>query len=82
MSAQTPQKEACPHMTCEEVNALIFERDHYKALCEELREALEAAANAFGLQMLRDRGDKELLEGWHNLQRQARAALKKAHKDI
>lgn len=31
----------CPHMTCEEINHLIFERDRLAALNKELAEALE-----------------------------------------
>jgi hypothetical protein len=57
-------------------------RDHYKALCEELREAVESAQIAFHFQAIRDAQDAKMCAGWVLLQDQMSAALKKAQKDI
>jgi hypothetical protein len=61
---------------------LEAERDHYKALCEELRKAVESAQIAFHFQAIRDAQDAKMCAGWVLLQDQMSAALKKAQKDI
>jgi hypothetical protein len=60
--------------------ALEAERDRLRSLVGELVGILEADANAFALQALRDASDSAMVEGWHKLMRQARAALEKARK--
>jgi hypothetical protein len=77
MSAQTPQTE---EIRREAVEIIIAQRDHYKALCEELREAVESAQIAFHFQAIRDAQDAKMCAGWVLLQDQMSAALKKAEK--
>jgi hypothetical protein len=85
MSAQTPQTDNKAYTPFEDdanpqvVNAefartLEAERDHYKALCEELREALEDAADALYNPFEPDNQSLAYKKVY--------AALKKAQKDI
>jgi Flp pilus assembly protein CpaB len=67
---------------CEHSRTLEADRDHYKALCEELRKAVESAQIAFHFQAIRDAQDAKMCAGWVLLQDQMSAALKKAQKDI
>jgi hypothetical protein len=68
MSTQTPQ-------TLITLGRVIAERDHYKALCEELRLALERTAYALELAFT-----KKPLRDMAETLAEASAALKKAEK--
>jgi hypothetical protein len=84
MSAQTPQTDAAQidgwldgaddyygksnWVAADFARGLERDRDRLKALCEELKGALEVCADVFHA------------EGWRHLEESARAALKKAEK--
>jgi hypothetical protein len=97
MSAQTPQTEvsgmalqmASDRTIGEVIAKLQVERDHYKALCEELREALNGTLNLIDNGWLVRNTTEDGTSGWALRQvepikrlQEARAALKKAQKDI
>lgn len=58
------------------VRELELAIDSIKSERNALREVVREAIGAYGLQAIRDRHDKELLEGWVKLIDKATAALR------
>jgi hypothetical protein len=92
MSAQTPQNDPLKHPMWQlamEVNEVMADRDRLKALCEELREALQRLTDYCTSEPIGKLKHMNELDGriaWYEglgpLKTEARAALKKAQKDI